>query len=44
MAKGRFAYSPIKSVPKTAVIVVATIEASAGIPAAFKMAGLTTTM
>ena len=44
IAKGRFAYSPIRSVPKMAVRMVAVREASAGMPAVFRMAGLTATM
>ena len=35
MAKGRFAYKPMITVPKIAVTMVATSEASAGMPAAF---------
>src|SRR5271167_1084738 len=44
IANGRLAYRPITSVPTTAVITVATIEGPSGIPAAFKMAGLTAIM
>ena len=44
MAKGRLAYNPMISVPKMAVTIVATIEGSAGIPAALRMAGFTTMM
>src|SRR6266481_7345335 len=44
MAKGRFAYSPIRSVPKIAVTMVAIMDGPAGIPAAFRIAGFTTMM
>jgi len=44
MANGRFAYRPMTTVPKMAVTMVATIEASAGMPAALRIAGFTTTM
>ena len=44
IANGRLAYRPITSVPTTAVITVATIEGPSGMPAAFRMAGLTAIM
>src|SRR5215469_2307537 len=44
MANGRFAYSPMNSVPKIAVTMVAIIEGPAGIPAALRIAGFTTMM
>src|SRR5215469_15815114 len=44
MANGRFAYSPMNSVPKIAVTMVAIIDGPAGIPAALRIAGFTTMM
>ena len=44
MAKGRLAYSPITSVPNAAEMMVAVMDGPLGIPAASRMAGLTTMM
>ena len=44
MAKGRFAYKAMITVPKTATAMVAVMDAPAGMPAARKIAGFTTTM
>ncbi len=43
-AKGRFAYSPMSSVPNAAVRIVATVLGPCGIPANARIAGLTTMM
>ncbi len=42
--KGRLAYAPIIKVPQIVVRMVATMEASGGMPAAFRIAGLTAKM
>ncbi len=44
IANGRLAYRPITSVPTIAVMMVATIEGPSGMPAAFRIAGLTAIM
>ena len=44
MANGRFAYTPITSVPNAAAMIVAVIDASFGMPAASRITGLTTMM
>jgi len=44
MAKGRFAYRPMSSVPRKAVRMVATMEAPKGIPAASSTLGFTMMM
>jgi hypothetical protein len=41
IAKGRFAYNPIRRVPNDALTIVATIDAPKGIPAASSIFGLT---
>ncbi|MGH9860891.1 MAG: hypothetical protein ACRD5F_12785 [Candidatus Acidiferrales bacterium] len=44
MANGRRAYSPISSVPKMQVTMVATVEGLVEMPAAERIAGFTTMM
>ena len=44
MAKGRFAYTPMMTVPKAAAMMVAVVEGPRGMPAASRMAGLTMMM
>src|SRR5205085_5288431 len=43
-AIGRFAKTPMRNVPNAAVRIMATVEGPIGIPAAARMAGLTTMM